>query len=104
MKNLNKYNKEERILINDLSQNKLTLTEARERCSKLWKLIPVDVDLNPIMLNNLMKEKFGNDPDWNKYCKTFKINVSDVDEEGVERYINAVATKFKNKNEKMLGD
>ena len=98
------FDKEERILYDEISQDKLTFAEASERCKKLWDLVPVDVDVNPVRLNILMKEKYGNDPDWNKYSKTYRINVTNVDEESIERYINAVATKFKNKNEKMLGD
>ena len=94
-KNLDAFDIEERILYDEISQDKLTFAQANERCSKLWDLIPIDVDVNPVRLNNLMKEKYDNDPDWNKYCKTFKIKISDVDEESVERYIKAVTAKFK---------
>ena len=71
--NLEKYNIEQTILIKELEENKLTLTQARERCSKLWNLIPITYDVNPVRLNNLMEEKFGNEPDFKKYKRTFKI-------------------------------
>ena len=37
--NLEKYEIEQTILIKELEENKLTLTQTRERCSKLWNLI-----------------------------------------------------------------
>jgi len=73
--NLDKYKIEEEILYKEIKEDKLTLTEARERCSKLWELIPTTMDLNPFALNNLMKEKYGNDPEFNKYTQTFTIPI-----------------------------
>jgi len=73
--NLEKYEIEQTILIKELEENKLTLTQTRERCSKLWNLIPITYDVNPVRLNNLMEEKFGNEPEFNKYKRTFKIIV-----------------------------
>lgn len=77
-KNLDKFDIEERILFKEIEADKLTLTEARERCSKLWELIPTDMDLNPVGLNNLMKEKYGNDPEFHKYSQTFTIPWKDI--------------------------
>jgi len=73
--NLDKYSIEESILINDLQENKLTFIEATERCLKLWGLIPITYNVNPVRLNNLMEEKFGNDPNFNKHKRTYKISV-----------------------------
>ena len=95
--NLDKFDIEERILYDEISQDKLTYAQARKRCIKLWKLIPTDTDVNPVRLNILMKTKFGNDPDWNKYSKTFKINVGSICDESIEEYMNKVIDGLKKK-------
>jgi hypothetical protein len=92
-----KYNTEESILFDDILNNKLSLNDARERCVKLWKLIPYDTDINPVRLNNLMKEKYGNELDFYKYSKIYTINVSNNDEISIEEYIINVANKIKSK-------
>jgi len=79
--NLNEYNKGSKILIDELLKGTYNLTEAQEQCSKLWNLIPSDIQLNPYRINTLMKERFGTDPNWNKYCKKFKID-------GRSRFVN----------------
>jgi len=96
---LAEYMAEEQKLMYEIFQNKLTFNEVIERCSKLWELIPNgDVDLNPI-LDNLIKVKFGNDPEnWIKYKKTYPIKVGDIDdsdEANVVSYVQMVADNIK---------
>lgn len=68
------YRKAAKILYEEIAADKLTYKEAHERCKMLWKLIPYNIDINPVALNQLMKEKYSNDPDWT-YSKTFTIFV-----------------------------
>lgn len=64
--NLEKYYKMELVLVNEILENKLTLNQVRERCNELWELIPTDVSINPVRLDNLIKDKHENDPDWKR--------------------------------------
>jgi hypothetical protein len=93
--NLRKYNKGQKILIDKLSNGKYTYAEATERCSKLWNLIPSCMEVNPVRLNNLMKERFGSDPDWSKYCMTFKIDINSefFNNEFIAEVIRTIANK-----------
>lgn len=68
--NLENYYTEEKILIEEIKQDKLSCLEAQNRCEELWKLIPNNTHVNPLVLNNLMKEKYSNSSDWN-YSKIF---------------------------------
>jgi len=72
--NLETYYKEEKRLAEEIRQEKLNCLEAQIRCKELWKLIPNNVLINPIELNNLMEEKYSDSPDWN-YSKKFKIKI-----------------------------
>jgi hypothetical protein len=65
---------EQKKLIEEIKSDKLSCLEAQSRCKELWKLIPSDLLVNPFRLNDLMKEKYGNSPDWN-YSKVFNITV-----------------------------
>jgi len=62
--NLEKYTEQEEILFNEISQNKLTFSEAKERCSILWDLIPSNYSVHSVRLNNILGEKYSNDPGW----------------------------------------
>ena len=99
---LSEYMTEEQKLMYEILQDKLTFNEVIERCSKLWELIPYDVDLNPVGLDNLIKVKFGNDPEnWPKYKKTYPIKVGDIDESdeaNVVSYVQMVADNIKKNN------
>jgi len=92
---LNKYYVEESILIKDIENNKLTLSEVRERCGKLFSLIPNNISLNPVRLENLIKEKYSNNPNYEKHTPTYIIDVGDIDENDIEEYIQNVVNKFK---------
>jgi hypothetical protein len=70
--NLENYYREEKILIEEIRTGKLNCLEAQSRCKELWKLIPYDVHINSLTLDNLMEEKYSNSSDWN-YSKNFKI-------------------------------
>jgi len=95
---LDKYNIEEQLLFEEISQDKLTFRDVRQRCDDLWKLIPVNMDLNPVRLHTLIVQKFRDDPEWYKYSKTYTIKIDDIDDEAVERYIKAVSEKFKKRD------
>ena len=62
--NLENYKTERDVLVTEIKSGKLSCLEAQSRCNELWKLIPSNIDLNDVMLNSLMKEKYGNSPDW----------------------------------------
>ena len=69
---LSEFKKFHDLLIDDLKKYKLTYLEAQQRCDDLWKLIPNNFDVNTVVLNELMKNQFLNDPDW-RYSKTYTI-------------------------------
>jgi hypothetical protein len=93
--NLDKYTIEEQILIDEISQDKLTFRDVKERCDKLWELIPINMDLNPVRLHNLIKEKFSNDPEWNKYSKVYHIKVGNIADADIESYVQKVTDNIK---------
>jgi len=74
---LDEYEIEEQRLIKDIEQDKITFGEATERCTKLWGLIPSNYTVSPFRLTNLMKEKYSNNPDWDKEIKTYYIPIGD---------------------------
>ena len=66
MKNdLEDYFIAQKALIEEIKADKLTCLEAQDRCISLWRLVPPNVILDSFTLNSLMKEKYGNSPDWN---------------------------------------
>lgn len=76
MNKLEKYSIEEELLISRL--HTLTCKEAHEECKKLWKLIPIEYEVNPVRLNRLMHDLFHKDPDYT-YERKFKIPVNLVE-------------------------
>lgn len=76
-----KYNYEENLLIQDIPH--LSIDEARNRCQELFKLIPLNVDLNPVRLNNTLKQYFQNHKNYNKYFRRiFIINATPESDRG----------------------
>lgn len=71
---LDKYYIEQEKLIKEITEDRLTCKEAQERCTELFKLIPATMLLSPRTLNDLMKSKFENDPDYT-YSKKYTIVV-----------------------------
>lgn len=70
---LKEYYKSEKILVDDITNNRIQFTELRERLTALWKLIPINIDLNPVGLYKVIEEKFHYE--WNKQKVTYKIDV-----------------------------
>lgn len=95
MNELNEYYREELKLVNDINDNKLTFNEANIRRNNLWDLIPSNIFLNSVRLNELMKEKFSDDPDWNKNITTFNIDGGNINNDDIENYIKKVQEDFK---------
>lgn len=85
---LKEFEKEEQRLFNDIPA--ITYKEALERSKSLWSLIPIEYDVNPVRINNLMYETFHNDPDWGKHIMRFKIPVGDMKAEDVQTYLDKV--------------
>jgi len=97
---LEEYTKREKELINDLRNNSaLTCKKAQERCEELWELIPINYEVNSVMLNDLMYVRFHNDPDWN-YSKIYKIEVGNLKENEIIDYLKKIVNKFKNNKNK----
>jgi hypothetical protein len=93
---LDKYNIEEQLLFKEISQDELTFRDVRQRCDDLWKLIPINMELNPVRLHTLIVQKFRDDPEWYKYSKTYHIKVDEIaDDDDIESYVQKVADKFK---------
>lgn len=69
---LEKYRLEQAKLIKEITEDRLTCKEAQERCEKLFQLLPAIIILNPQTLNELMKSKFQNNPDWS-YGKIYYV-------------------------------
>jgi hypothetical protein len=94
--NLDKYNDEETKLIEDIQNNDLSYNDVKERCYKLWDLIPIDYNINPIKLNDLLKEKYGNELEFNKHDRIFKIDIGKLNANEIEDFIKKFANKVKN--------
>ena len=94
--NYMKYKIADAKLCDDISNDKLTFYEALARCHELWELIPKDIDVNNVRVNNLMKEKFGELDEYKKhYSKTFMIDIGTLKEEDIGAYVKEVVEKFK---------
>lgn len=94
--NFEKYTIDRARLSDDISNDKLTFYEALARCHELWELIPNNCEVNPVGLNNLMKEKFGELDEYKKhYSKTFSIDIGRIKEEDVDAFLKGVMDKFK---------
>jgi hypothetical protein len=74
---LRNYFLEEKRLVEKIRSNKLNCLEAQNKCKELWKLVTINILINPYTLNNLMEEKYSQSPDW-KYSKKFEVNIKDL--------------------------
>jgi hypothetical protein len=95
MDELDQYYRHESKLIEDLPY--LTYDEALIQCKKLWKLIPINIEVNPVQLMDAMEKEFGNDPDWGKDRVTYTINIGTTSDDEMGRFIsklNDVLAKF----------
>lgn len=94
---LKPYREQEAILIKDIENNELTYSQVSERLNDLYKLIPSNISLNPVRLNNLIIEKYSDDPDWKKERENniFKIDIGHIKPEDVEEYIKRIAKEYK---------
>lgn len=72
---LGEFRKEHNLLVGDLHNFKLTFAEAQQRCYNLWKIVPFNIDVNTVELNEIMKRQFKNHPEW-KNTRTYKININ----------------------------
>jgi hypothetical protein len=95
MDDLKKYKEAESQLMHEIFGLELTYEQALERCKQLWELIPSNIDLNPVALNKLMKETYGNHPDFNKHGVTYKIVIGDLKDEDIDEYLKKVVEKIK---------
>ena len=62
-------------LIDDVKCGKLTLEQAHKRANQAGKLVPDNYLIETRYFNKLMKETYGNEPEWEKYYSTIVINV-----------------------------
>ena len=75
MEGLEEYSKEEEKLFNEMDN--LTYEETSVRLKELWKLIPYNIDLNPVRLKNKVAVLYGDDPKYmeDKEKNTFVVDV-----------------------------
>ena len=73
---LKEYYKMEKILVDDITNNRIQFDELRERLTTLWELIPTNIDLNPVGLYRVIEENFHHE--WNKQKVTYKIDVGSM--------------------------
>ena len=92
---LKKYNGEVERLITDLPN--LTYKETIERSGELWKLVPFNMDINPVGLNAAIHERFKDNPEYKERQEknTFRVNVGELSDEQAKDYIKMVANRFK---------
>ena len=88
---LKEFVKEEQRLFDDIPG--LTYKEAKNRCDALWGLIPINYDVNSVRIDNLMYEKFHDDPDW-KYGRVFYIQPEDLKDSDVLSYMKKIQKKI----------
>jgi len=70
---LKEYYEAEKILVDDINNNRIQFDDLKERLPALWKLIPTNIDLNPVGLYRVIEGKFHYE--WNKQKVTYKIDV-----------------------------
>lgn len=58
-----------------IKNNILTFEQAMEIISSLHRKTPADVLIHCESLKSVMKEKYGNHPDFNKFAPTYRINL-----------------------------
>ena len=74
MKNeLKEYYEAEKILVDDIINNRIKFDDLSNRLPALWKLIPPNIDLNPFGLYKVIDENFHYE--WNKQKITYKIKI-----------------------------
>jgi len=92
---LGNYHKLHKALYQDLLDDKLTYVEAHERYKLMCDAIPVEFMINSFELNLLMKERFGNTPEWKSNNKVYKIDVGKMPPGEEEEYIKKIMKHFK---------
>jgi hypothetical protein len=55
---LEEYNAAEKLLVEEIKSDKIGYEDVIKKLPELWKLIPTHISLNPVLLLNLIKEKY----------------------------------------------
>ena len=92
---LSQYYQAMEILMEDIRNNKISYEEALARSGEIWKLIPIQYEINPFGFNTLMREKYKNHPDWGKHVRRYTIEIGNIPDNEIESYVKGVAEKFK---------
>ena len=91
------FNRLHKLLIQDLLDNKLTYSEAKERYKIMYNTLADNIDINAVELDVLMKLRFQNDPEWiGQGKRIFKIEVGSIEPDDVDEYIKKIKNKLKN--------
>ena len=72
---INKFWKDINNLMIEIEGGTLTFEEAHKKANLIGRRCPANYLVETRGLNKLMKETYGNEPDWEKYYKTIVINV-----------------------------
>ena len=92
---LSQYYQAMEILMEDIRNNKISYEEALARSGEIWKLIPIQYEINPVAFYELMKEKYKNHPEWGKHERRYIIEIGNIPDNEIESYVKGVAEKFK---------
>ena len=90
---LKEYKEAKDELMKDL--HGLTYEEMKERCSAMYGLIPFHYSVSEYQLGNMIKEQFGDHPDWKTDHPTYTIPVGNIKDDNVEDYVKEIAEKMK---------
>jgi len=74
MDELKEFREEYSKLIDEIKNDQLTYEEAQIRCDEMWGLVPAHILVSSRTLHTLMKEKYGDNPNW-RYDRIFTLFV-----------------------------
>ena len=72
MKGLEQFDDALASIIKDIEEKDISFEEVEERAREAYKLIPYDIDVNPVGFDNFVKEKYG------KYPNSLTFNIERI--------------------------